>query len=276
MSSTIKRWITENQLTSFFLLAFGYTWLFQILVVLLASSKADKLAFYIPSIYGPTISALTICLILGGFSRLSEFLRRSLFRRVSLLWYLVALLGIAVLLVLIRITHGYLFPTIPVDPVQLPSPIFSLFTGYLIGLFFGPFGEELGWRGFALPLLQKRMNALAASLLLGVIWWAWHLPQLLLPELRWAVGGMPILLYLLMMVPGSILATWLFNNTNGSVLLTILFHGSLNYTMGLLGFNSPYFIILVIAFLWVATILITIIYGPKNLSRRGINFSNRS
>jgi len=275
MQSTVRRWITENLLVSFFLLAFGYTWLFQILMVLLSPSNAGSLAFYIPSIYGPTIGAIALCLIMGGFQRLSEFLRRSLFWRVNVIWYLIALFGIAFILLLVRFTHGILFPTLSIPPVQLPTPIFSLFSGFLTGLVLGPFAEELGWRGFALPLLQRKVNALTASLLLGVIWWAWHLPQLLLSELQWAVGGMPIFLYLLMIVPGSILATWIFNNTNGSVLLTILFHGSLNFSMGLLAFNSPNFIVVLIAFLWVAAILVTIIFGPKYLSRREVDFSGR-
>jgi hypothetical protein len=117
------------------------------------------------------------------------------------------------------------------------------------------------------------MNALWSSLLLGVIWWAWHLPQLLIPELQWAVGGMPPIVFLLTILPGSILATWIVNNTRGSVLLTILFHGAVNYTMGLLGFNSPHFLPMTIAGLWIAAILVTLVFGPERLSRKRTDFS---
>ena len=119
------------------------------------------------------------------------------------------------------------------------------------------------------------MNAISASLVLGVIWWAWHLPQLFIPELQWSVGGIPPFMYLLLVVPISILATWIYNNTEGSVLLTILFHCSMNFSMGLLGFNSPHFLLMMLAGLWVVAILVTLIFGPKRLSTTKIDFSNR-
>jgi membrane protease YdiL (CAAX protease family) len=236
-------------------------------MIRLAPERMHDLAVYIPSIYGPTISALVTCLVLGGRRKLAEFLKYSLVWKVSIVWYIVALFGIPFLLVLVRGLHKVVFPAFPIDGIQIPEPVSGILVGYLMSLPLGPFGEELGWRGFALPRLQKRMNALSASLLLGVIWWAWHLPQLLITELRWAIGGMPAYVFLLTMVPGSILATCVYNNSRGSALLTILFHGAMNYSMGLLGFNSPNFVPLTIAMLWAAAILITVAFGPKRLSR---------
>ena len=262
MFAKLKRLIERNQLVAFFVIAFAYSWTLQILLAYLAEP-----ALYIPSIYGPTLSALILCLVLGGMRRLLEFLKQSFRWKENVIWYIVALLGIAFILLLVRIFHGLSFPSISLDPVQLPKPAISIIVGFLWSLRFGPLAEELGWRGFALPRLQKRMNALVSSLVLGVIWWAWHLPGLLLPELKWAVGGIPPFVFLLTILPGSVLATWIYNNTGGSVLLTILFHGAMNYTMGLLGFNSPYFLSMTIAGLWIAAILVTLFFGPKRLSR---------
>ena len=87
-------------------------------------------------------------------------------------------------------------------------------------------GEELAWRGFALPRLLSRYNALAASLILGVIWSLWHLP------LIWTQGnGMfhqPVWLLLLDVTAKSVLFTWVFLHTRGSVLMAMLFHGATN------------------------------------------------
>ena len=142
----------------------------------------------------------------------------------------------------------------------------NILLGFLMALTFGPLAEELGWRGFALPELQNQMKPLLASFVLGVIWWAWHLPSLLIPAYQWAVGGMPALLYLATILPGSVMAAWIYNHSNGSVIPAILFHGSMNFFVGFLGFNSPNFLTFVLGGLWVISILVGLIWGPA-LSR---------
>jgi membrane protease YdiL (CAAX protease family) len=268
----LAEWTKRNQLAMFFVIAFGYSWALKILLACFAPERSHEPAFYVPSIYGPTLSAFVLCLVSGGVGKLVDFLKQSLRCKVNVLWYVVALFGIAFLLLSVRGLHGLFFPSIPLDSIQLPRPALGILVGFLMSLPYGPLAEELGWRGFALPLLQKRMNALASSLVLGVIWWAWHLPQLLIPELQWAVGGMPPLAFLLTILPGAVLATWIVNNTRGSVLLTILFHGAMNYTVGLLGFNSPHFLPMMIAGLWIAAISVTLIFGPERLSRKQLDF----
>ena len=274
MLTKFRTLIKKNLLLAFFLIAFGYSWVFNALIAWLAPDRSSDLAIYLPSIYGPTISAILICLVLGGPRKLAEFLKRSLSWKAGISWYLVSLLGIPLLLLVIRTIHKLLFPELIIDPIQLPKPVTAILTGYLMSLTFGPFGEELGWRGFALPLLQKRINALVSSLILGVIWWAWHLPQLLIPELKWAVGGMPPFIFLLTILPGSVIAAWVYNNSGGSTLLTILFHGSMNFSMGLLGFNSPHFIPMMIAGLSIAAVIITLVYGADRLSRKEVDLAD--
>jgi membrane protease YdiL (CAAX protease family) len=87
-------------------------------------------------------------------------------------------------------------------------------------------GEELAWRGFALPRLLTQYNALVASLILGVIWALWHLP------LVWTEGGpmyhQPVWLLLVDITAESVLFTWVFLHTRGSVLIAMLFHGATN------------------------------------------------
>jgi len=92
-------------------------------------------------------------------------------------------------------------------------------------------GEELGWRGYGLPRLLERFSPLAAGLILGVIWWLWHLPTFFIagtPQFRQSVVA-----FLIMTTAYSILMTWTFLRTRGSVLIATLFHGAINISQGL-------------------------------------------
>jgi membrane protease YdiL (CAAX protease family) len=98
---------------------------------------------------------------------------------------------------------------------------------FLATVFFGgPFGEELGWRGFVLPKLQKKFNSLISSIILGVIWTCWHLPLFFVH----AEGfNESFTRYLIETIWLTIIITWLYNNTHGSLLIIILFHGVDNF-----------------------------------------------
>jgi hypothetical protein len=93
-------------------------------------------------------------------------------------------------------------------------------------------GEEIGWRGYALPRLQARYGSLLASLIIGFTWGAWHLP------LFWLPGNfhqtIPPTLFLLQSVALAIIYTWLYNQTKGSLLIAHLFHAASNVTLGVL------------------------------------------
>lgn len=92
-------------------------------------------------------------------------------------------------------------------------------------LLIGPLPEEIGWRGYLLDRLEVRWSAIAASLFIGVVWWIWHLPLFLLPGYFDRFGSPPFgPLGYLWVVPSAIIATWLYNNTNRSVLALIIFH----------------------------------------------------
>jgi membrane protease YdiL (CAAX protease family) len=95
-------------------------------------------------------------------------------------------------------------------------------------------GEELGWRGFALPHLQARYNGLVASLILGVLWAGWHLANATIPGLQYYLYGFPAFLFFV--VAQTVLFTWLFNHTYGSVLFAWIFHAWINIS------NSLFFV----------------------------------
>jgi membrane protease YdiL (CAAX protease family) len=95
------------------------------------------------------------------------------------------------------------------------------------------FTEETAWRGFALPRLQKNHSALSASLILGLLWGLWHIPLFLIPGS--AQEAYPFIGFILLILPTSILFTWIFNHTKGSVLIAGLFHGFYDATVVYLG-----------------------------------------
>ncbi|MFC7029147.1 CPBP family intramembrane glutamic endopeptidase [Halomicroarcula sp. GCM10025710] len=130
--------------------------------------------------------------------------------------------------------------------------------------------EEFGWRGFALPALQSRFDALTASIVIGIVWAAWHLPAFVF-EIPGYTGSFAV--YALLVVGISIILTWLYNNTGGSILLAMLTHGGVNAAPSIgatLGGElptssvSPY--VLLGAAVWIVALALLFRYGPETLS----------
>ena len=171
--------------------------------------------------FGPSLAALLVAL---GSGRLRSLVARIARWRVGGRWYLVAFgLPAAVMGSAIGL---YALLGGDIGAPTIGAGTLGTLVGWLLLRTFlgGGLGEELGWRGFALPRLQARMGALRASALLGVVWALWHLPLVLVspnPLVQAAVLAVFI-------APMAFVYTWLFNGTGGSVLLPILLHGTQN------------------------------------------------
>jgi uncharacterized protein len=187
--------------------------------------------------------------VTGGKTGVGQLLRRLVQWRVGLRWYILVLFGVPlVLLVGASIMRGM----IPLSALSQQWPI--IFTGYLpfvaIYLVTAGLGEEPGWRGFALPRMQPKYGSLLGTLLLGLLWSFWHLPNVLL--LGWGVQTFALFVFATI-VDGFIL-TWVYNNTKGSLLIAMLLHATQNASTGLVthlvpGFNSnQYFLLDAISF----------------------------
>jgi membrane protease YdiL (CAAX protease family) len=119
--------------------------------------------------------------------------------------------------------------------------------------------EEFGWRGLALPLLQGRWTALASSLLLGLGWGVWHLPLMV-------AYGDPLVPYLLLIIPQTVLMTWVVNSARGSMLLAMLFHAGLATALTTLYPGSRSMV--EIALTWLVAAAVLVRYGPRDLAHR--------
>jgi len=179
--------------------------------------------------FGPSISAIIITAKLTGRTGIRELFRKILLWRVDVRWYLIAFFAAPVLvglgLAIYAFTGGETGNmSLSALPLALVFFVSAIPTGAL--------AEELGWRGFLLPRLLNTKGAAVASLIVGVVWFTWHVPLFWAPT-GTTVSGQPVTLqaiagYFGFVISISFIFTWLYENTNRSVLLAILFHASLN------------------------------------------------
>lgn len=238
----MKRLLVAYPLYSFLLLAFGIAWIAWVPAAVLGSMDprwqlADPVFALSLFACGPTFAGLILTGVLEGRSGVVALLKRTIQWRFGVRWYLFVLLSPAALL----LAGGYLRQLAGGAPVAFSAALIHtvapgfnpwailpvIFIGGLLG---GPLNEEIGWRGFALPYLQRRMSPLMATLLLGVVWGAWHVPLFFLPNTTQI--GQPLLPFLAGILANSFYYTWVYNRTGGSVLSAILLHAAFNTSSG--------------------------------------------
>jgi membrane protease YdiL (CAAX protease family) len=178
------------------------------------------------AVYSPSVAAIVVSAFYGR-AALSDLFARLFRWRIGLVWYVAPVIGIWALSLAAALLSTALFGTTPPAfpaVAQWPSLVWLGLTAFLIDP--GPLGEELGWRGFALPRLLERFNGLSAALILGTIWGIWHLPAFFLsgmPQSQFSFGT-----FLVSIVAASVIITYVVNRSGGSVLPAILVHWSNN------------------------------------------------
>lgn len=225
----------QHPLLSFFLMAYLFSWIMVIPFILSewgVLSGDWRITFVLNPFIGPTLAAYIMIRITEGKDGLLRLGHRLLQWREGWVWYAFTLLVIPAFFLLgIVVMPGALASFQGVSRTFLVGYPINFIIIFFLG---GPLGEEIGWRGFALPRLQARFGALRASLLLGVVWTFWHLPHFLTSAQRGGpnTGLTPffpnLLIFLLMVTALTILFTWVFNHTRGSVFMAILLHASIN------------------------------------------------
>jgi hypothetical protein len=167
------------------------------------------------AIYSPGIVGVLLILRHYGLKRLGSYFRRLTLWRAPLIWWLFLILGIPAVVYAGAAIKGTIS-----DPFPF-SPWFKMLPTLALALVLGPI-EEFGWRGLALPLLQRRFAPFWAGLILGGIWALWHVPSFMIsgmPQTSWSVVP-----YFLGIIAISVILTPLFNASRGSLLISILFH----------------------------------------------------
>jgi uncharacterized protein len=259
--------VLRHPLISFFVLTYAVAWLLWAPLVIFRDRVPGPLAFILlllGSLVPSTVGVVLVAL-LRGRSGVRTLLGRLLRARIGLRWYLavLALTMLAPLAVGVSILMGGATPV--VDNTILGVLFlfaFMIFPGSAVG-------EEVGWRGFALPRMQARHSALKASLVLGIVWGSWHLPL-------WLTGneGHPIGLFVpfvLAVIATSVICTWLYNNTGGSLLIIVLYHAAINLPITVLitplssQMAQPFLIY--VALTVAAAVIVVMVTGAEHLSR---------
>jgi membrane protease YdiL (CAAX protease family) len=177
--------------------------------------------------YGPSLAAIVAAAVIYGRNGLKELWMRVKMWRIPPWLFALAilgpLLGNLALLSILQITGVDL--VLNPEGVPIPKLIIIFFFFAIVD---GPVGEEIGWRGFLLPRLLEKHGAIFASALIGLVWFAWHLPLYIATD-RYELSLAFLSGYLLNNVAFSFLHTWFFLRSGGSALLAILFHTAGNY-----------------------------------------------
>ncbi len=252
-----------KQLAAFFILAFVIGWLAWIPI--LASQEYPKWSAFV-FLFSPAISALLVAGFTNKLAGVKDILKRYLLWKFHVKWYLLAFLLIPVtfLLAVLILFRG--------DSKTLWTglPWYFICASFLF-LMFITSGEEIGWRGFALPRLQSILpNPLLASIVLGVIWGAWHLPQYFVP----GQTNIPVIPFLLFIAGLSIIYTIIFNNTQGSLLFAVILHASTDIVPRIIQIANfaPELWWLIAGLIWISAIILYIIVKASTLNKV-VNYS---
>ncbi len=244
-------------LFSFFVLTFAWSWPLSIVALSFKiSAPIVSSVLSIISGFGPSLAALVTVYFFSGGASFRAWLKNALNWRIGWRWYAMAFFGPPVVMTIGLALHLALGGTIPPSSVteHIPLAIANFGLVFLIG---GPLGEELGWRSYALPALGSKIGWRAASLLIGMIWGLWHLPLFFMAGT--AQFQMSITVFMLNILAGSVVFSWLFIRTAGSVLPALMLHTSLNSWAGILSIvptvetSRPYALVtglIVILALW--------------------------
>jgi len=239
----------RGRLRAFFLLAFAWTWLLWLPALwrsaatgiplptidqglgawrTLAGADLALAVLFQLAVYGPAVAALAVLLASGDRAALAAWARSLVRLRVPGRWYVFVALGpvaLAIAVVALGAATGGGMPVWAAAPAASTVLLLFLTQTLTSGL------EEPGWRGFALPLMQRHMTAERANWLLGFVWAAWHLPFLLYLYRDLPLWALPLTLagFAMSVVAMGFVHAWVYNST-GSVALNVLLHGWANVT----------------------------------------------
>jgi membrane protease YdiL (CAAX protease family) len=273
MSIMVRLWVQRNVLLAYVILAYGLTWLMALPLVLsylgiLAIEVPFTIQYLLP--FGPLSAAILVTWLEKGVSGIREILGRMTKWRIRPLWIVVAILSVWALYLVsgaIIVMIGQPWPDLSLFGYVMYMPYLTFVGTWLLWIFTYGIGEETGWRGFLLPRLQNRFSALTSALLVSLVWAPWHIPMFLYNENLMSLGLVGTVFWVIGLMFGSVLLTWLYNNSEGSILMTALWHGTYNLFTGAVGQAAGLMAGIISIFVMVWVVLVVIIYKPKNLSR---------
>lgn len=211
-----------GSLVAFFILTFVISWsvagsmiLFRAQIEAVTGPIDGHHPVFILAVWGPAIAAFILVALRHGIKGLGSFLRRLTLWRMHWGWWAFLILSIPAARYFGAALSGELSEPFPFSPWHYVIP------ALLMTLIIGPV-EEFGWRGFALPLLQRKMAPFWATLILGAIWAVWHYPAFIISGTPQSGGSFAVFVVAAMVI--SVPFTAMYNASRGSILVAVLFH----------------------------------------------------
>lgn len=226
----MTKWFRQNPLLAYFIIAFIFSWTIYFSLVAMQHGWTDtQISYsihYIAS-FGPTIAALIVTALTTGKDGLLELWSHITKWRVG--WgyaaftFLSPIVIFLIAIIIVRLIKGE-WPDLRLlgQANYLPYLGWGVLPVWLVT--FG-FGEEIGWRGFALPRLQKTRSVSRATLILALVWALWHTPAFFYLDTIQNLGGLiSVPGFLIGVLFAAVLFTWLYNGTGGSILMVAIWH----------------------------------------------------
>lgn len=259
----------------FFCITFMISW--GIWGVIIWSGSSSQLLFWIAG-FGPTLAALSLTAFKNKVGGIRNLLKPG--QPLRPVWYLFSLLGPPLVICLALMIHVGLGGSWPeyADKMHLVTSLEQwpgIFVVYLYIFIFSALGEEIGWRRYAQPRLQAYFTPFSTSLILGLIWAVWHLPLFWIADA--IQNQLPLSWFLLQILGSTFLYTWMYNCTNGNLLISLFFHTSSNAAIGLLPVlaldngGSIRQLWLAVLLLWIGVGIILLVDRRRFFSRAGIH-----
>lgn len=219
-----------SPLAAYVVLAYVLSWVLWVPAVLwfpdVSSPPWWAIVLVFVGIYGPSVAAIAAAAVHGGRIEVSVLFAKLWRWRVGWSWYGLVLLGPPAFVWIGAGIHKALGGTVGVSEIEWPLRATLVLATYVP---FGPLGEELGWRGYALPHLETYLSPLASSVILGIIWAVWHVPMFWFSPIGLPARSLSTIgMWIVSVLSFSILLSYVARNTNYSVPIAILLHATLN------------------------------------------------
>lgn len=254
----------------FFAVAYVLSWAWWVPLALSGNTveQGDMTPSHVPGLLGPMIAALIVTWFAWGRRGVIDLLRRMTRWRVGIRWWLVAIspLAFAAMAVpIVRVIDGA-WPEWSAFERMNGLPATGVIGTWMLLILLNGFGEETGWRGFAIEHLQRQLSPLAATLVLAVLWAAWHTPTFFFVS-GFEDFGFPMLAgFFFSMACGAVVLTWLYNRSGQSILIVAVWHGTYNVVSGSAGAEG---LMQMVVSALVVTLAIRLIVLEMGALRRG-------
>lgn len=252
------------------LIAYTISWAIEIPLALKAKgiiSTDIPFSIHYLAAFGPFIASLLLTWRDNRAYGLKELFQRTFKWRVHPLWWIVAISPILLFFLvslILRIFQGSWISLSILGRFDF-LPDLGVWVIFIWLATYG-FGEELGWRGYLLPRLQRNLSALSATIILWIIWAIWHIPSFF--YLHTASSPGMVIGFLIGIFTGAVFLTWLYNSSGGSVLIVAVWHGLFDYVTACTECKSGLVAALISTLIMIWAIIVVFLYKGANLSHK--------